>query len=88
MPRLACRMCGRRRESAAPLETLARDERRCPRCGADLALDRRVEDRRWSNRRVNPSTDPGPPAGFAERRIVDRRAGRRRRLENGQWRPQ
>jgi DNA-directed RNA polymerase subunit RPC12/RpoP len=87
MPKLACRTCGRQVYTAAPLETLARDDRRCPRCGASLASERRLEDRRVSARRVNPPTEPGPPAAVGERRIVDRRIGRRRRLENGGWRP-
>ncbi len=87
MAKLACRTCGRQVYTAAPLENLFAEERRCPRCGAYLDLDRRVEDRRTYIRRANPQADPGPPVGVAERRLTDRRLGRRRQQENGGWRP-
>ena len=93
MPKLACRTCGRQVETATPFptapggEAVAGNDARCPRCGAYLAADRRLGERRLAGRRVNLPTDPGPPAGIAERRISDRRATRRRRLENGRWRP-
>src|SRR3954452_18850891 len=79
MPKLACRTCGRQIYTAAPVTALVADERRCPRCGAYLDTDRRGDDRRSLVRRVNPPALPGPPAGTLERRVADRRAGRRRR---------
>jgi hypothetical protein len=82
MPKLACRVCGRQLYTAVALESLAAHERRCPRCGAYLALERRVIERRAGDRRRNASGDPGPPRGMAERRGADRRAAERRR---GQW---
>jgi hypothetical protein len=47
------------------LEALFTEERRCPRCGAFLHEDRRANERRSTNRRVNPSHDPGPPLAEA-----------------------
>ena len=61
MPRLACWTCGRQIYTVAPLEALFAEERRCPRCGAFVRPERREGERRQSNRRVNPPTDPGPP---------------------------
>src|SRR4051794_41705027 len=66
MPKLACRTCGRQVYTAAPLESLGRDDRRCPRCGASLASERRLEDRRVSARRGNPPTQPPPPPALGE----------------------
>jgi hypothetical protein len=85
--KLACRTCGRQVYTAAPLENLFAEERRCPRCGAYLDTDRRLEDRRHFIRRVNPPAMPGPPVGAAERRLAERRVARRRTLQNGGWRP-
>ena len=78
MPKLACRACGRQIYTTVPLESLFAEERRCPRCGALLSDERRDSERRVTNRRQNPSDDPGPPDNEAERRIADRRASRRR----------
>jgi ribosomal protein S27AE len=61
MPRLACWKCGRQLYTVAPLEELFAEERRCPRCGAFLRAERRENERRQHNRRVNPRNDPGPP---------------------------
>jgi hypothetical protein len=77
MPRLACWSCGRQIYTVAPLDALFAEERRCPRCGAGLADDRRENDRRGTIRRQNPADDPGPPDG-SERRTGDRRRGQRR----------
>ena len=62
MPHLACRTCGRRIYSVAPLSSMTADELRCPRCGAYFQEDRRVSERRTTIRRENPPMDPGPPA--------------------------
>jgi len=78
MPTLACHVCGRIVESSGPIEALNADERRCPRCGSNLAPERRSSDRRKGDRRVNPPDSPGPPGGI-ERRVADRRQNRRRR---------
>ena len=78
MPRLACWSCGRQIYTVSPLESLFAEERRCPRCGAYLDVERREGERRELNRRQNPPDDPGPPAGEGERRIADRRVKRRR----------
>jgi hypothetical protein len=64
--------------SVAVLEAMRREERRCPRCGAFFDLDRRQGSRRETNRRQNPSDDPGPPGGV-ERRAEDRRSNQVRR---------
>jgi DNA-directed RNA polymerase subunit RPC12/RpoP len=87
MAKLACRTCGRQVYTAAPPEALLAAERRCPRCGARLDADRRLEDRRQYVRRVNPPSVPGPPAGIAERRMADRRVGRRRTTGDAGWQP-
>jgi hypothetical protein len=79
MPRLACWSCGRQIYTVSPLESLFAEERRCPRCGVFLNLERREFERRERNRRQNPPDDPGPPPGVGERRVGDRRKGRRRR---------
>jgi DNA-directed RNA polymerase subunit RPC12/RpoP len=78
MPRLACWSCGRQIYTVAPLESLFAEERRCPRCGAYMDMERREVERREQNRRQNPPDDPGPPTGEGERRIADRRVKRRR----------
>jgi hypothetical protein len=82
MPKLACWSCGRQIHSVAPLDALFAEERRCPRCGALLNLDRRGAERRTTARRQNPPDDPGPPDGV-ERRVADRRENRRRRPSTG-----
>jgi DNA-directed RNA polymerase subunit RPC12/RpoP len=87
MAKLACHTCGRQLYTAAPLENLFAEERRCPRCGAYLDTDRRQDDRRQYVRRVNPPAMPGPPVGIAERRVAERRVARRRQQANGGWRP-
>jgi len=79
MPRIVCRNCGREIYTAAPIEQLFADERRCPRCGASLQDDRRENERRLNIRRVNPDDDPGPPPEASERRVEERRKIRRRR---------
>ena len=66
MPHLACRTCGRRIYSVAPLSSMTADELRCPRCGSYFQEDRRGSERRTAIRRENPSTDPGPPPRRAE----------------------
>jgi len=78
MPTLACHVCGRVVETSRALESLSADERRCPRCGSTLDIERRAGDRRQGERRNNPTNDPGPPGGI-ERRGADRRHGPRRR---------
>ncbi len=78
MPRLACRSCGREIYATAPLESLFAEERRCPRCGANLNNDRRTVERRAVVRRVNPPEEPGAPAA-EERRVDQRRRGPRRK---------
>jgi hypothetical protein len=83
VPKLACRACGRQIYTVSPLDSLFAEERRCPRCGAYLDKERRQSERRYHNRRVNPPDNPGPPAGIEERRVGDRRTGRRRQVEPG-----
>ena len=78
MPKLACWSCGRPIHSVAPLDALFAEERRCPRCGAFLNVDRRDGERRTIARRQNPPNDPGPPEADSERREADRRQSRRR----------
>lgn len=78
MPRLACRACGRQIYTTAPIESLFAEERRCPRCGANLNEERRDNERRLHNRRQNPPDDPGPPEEAGDRRGTDRRNRRRR----------
>jgi hypothetical protein len=82
MPRLACWSCGRQIYTVAPLESLFAEERRCPRCGAFLNAERRELQRRSIVRRQNPIDEPGPPSED-ERRIEDRRRGRRRQSADG-----
>lgn len=78
MPRLACWSCGRQIYTVAPVESLFAEERRCPRCGANLNNDRREFERREKLRRLNPVDDPGPPVEEAERRVDERRSIKRR----------
>lgn len=78
MPRLACWSCGRNSYATSPLESLFANERRCPRCGALMNVERRDVERREVVRRQNPPDDPGPPAD-GERRVAERRSGRSRR---------
>jgi len=85
VPKLACRACGRQIYTVAPLASLFAEERRCPKCGAPLDLERRVFERRHTQRRVNPPGDPGPPADTGERRRAERREGRRRLDGGGGW---
>lgn len=84
MPRLSCRTCGRQIYTVAPLESLFAEERRCPRCGALLTADRRLNERRTAARRENPPETPGPPQESEERRTTQRRTGRRRRPADGE----
>jgi DNA-directed RNA polymerase subunit RPC12/RpoP len=79
MPKLACMACGRNVYTTAPIEALFAEERRCPRCGAQMQNDRRATERRGQRRRVNPPDNPGPPADTGERRKGERRQGPRRR---------
>lgn len=79
MPCLACWSCGRQIYATSPLESLFVDERRCPRCGVQMNLERRDFERRERRRRQNPTADPGPPAGADERRQAERRLVPRRR---------
>jgi DNA-directed RNA polymerase subunit RPC12/RpoP len=79
MPRLACWNCGRQVYATSPLGSLFADERRCPRCGVPMNLERRVVERRACIRRQGPPEDPGPPAPAGERRLAERRLGPRRR---------
>jgi hypothetical protein len=81
MPNLACRICGRVVYTSASLDSLFAEERRCPRCGGMLFVERRVDTRRKRERRVNPPDVPGPP-GSLERRRGDRRQTERRRDAN------
>jgi hypothetical protein len=78
VPRLACRSCGRQIYATVPIEALYAEERRCPRCGANMNSERREADRRLLIRRTNPVDDPGPPAD-GERRTAARREGSRRK---------
>jgi DNA-directed RNA polymerase subunit RPC12/RpoP len=81
MPSLVCPACGKRIFTTERLDRLFGDERRCPRCGADLRPERREVERREVLRRQNSPDDPGPPSD--ERRIEDRRKARRRRTAGG-----
>jgi predicted RNA-binding Zn-ribbon protein involved in translation (DUF1610 family) len=78
MPRLACWSCGRNIYATSPLESLFAEERRCPRCGVAMNLERRDIERREQVRRQNPLADPGPPPD-GERRVAERRSVQRRR---------
>jgi DNA-directed RNA polymerase subunit RPC12/RpoP len=96
MPRIVCYTCGRQVYTVEPFESLMAEERRCPRCGSYMHVERREAERRQANRRQNPRADPGPPtapAGGAEgatgeeRRRADRRTTRRRRDPERRDRP-
>ena len=78
MPTLSCRICGRVVYTAAALDSLFAEERRCPRCGGMLFAERRKDQRRKTERRKNPPDAPGPPSGI-ERRSSERRVTKRRR---------
>jgi hypothetical protein len=78
MPNLSCRICGRVVYTSSSLDSLFAEERRCPRCGAMLFVERRMGQRRQGERRTNPPDVPGPPGSF-ERRTSERRKGQRRR---------
>jgi hypothetical protein len=86
MPRIVCYTCGRQVYTTEPFESLSIEERRCPRCGAHMQIERREGERRQSLRRQNPRDDPGPP-GEGERRAADRRTTRRRRDPEKRDRP-
>ena len=79
MPYIACWSCGRQIYTVVPLDSLFAEERRCPRCGAFLNVERREAQRRTAHRRQNPADDPGPPDVEPERRVGDRRVTRRRK---------
>ncbi|MFH1475789.1 MAG: hypothetical protein ABIG85_08030 [Chloroflexota bacterium] len=79
MPRLACWNCGHQIYATSPLESAFVAERRCPRCGVQMNLERRDVERRKQVRRQNLAGDPGPPEGAGERRHAERRLGPRRR---------
>lgn len=83
MPTLACRVCGRVVYTTAGLDSLFAEERRCPRCGSMLFAERRVDNRRQGERRVNRPDVPGPPGSF-ERRTRERRTRTRRRDDGKQ----
>jgi hypothetical protein len=78
MPRLACWSCGRQIYTPSAVDSLFSEERRCPRCGAFLNVERREGERRVHNRRQNPPSEPGPPTAGEERRVDDRRKVKRR----------
>jgi DNA-directed RNA polymerase subunit RPC12/RpoP len=87
MPRIVCFTCGRQVYTTVSFESLMAEERRCPRCGAYMHVERREAERRQAIRRQNPRDDPGPPtaaegeaaeATGGERRQTDRRTTRRR----------
>lgn len=84
MPTLACRICGRVVYTAAALDSLFAEERRCPRCGGMLSGERRVDNRRKGERRKNRQDVPGPPGNF-ERRTRERRGAQRRRDDNASF---
>lgn len=82
MPTLACRICGRVVYTTGPIESLFAEERRCPRCGGVIDVERRSgSQRRRGDRRQNPPDVPGPPDG-SERRVAERRQQRRRRTDD------
>jgi hypothetical protein len=83
MPTLACRICGRVVYTTVSLDALFAEESRCPRCGGALYGERRVDQRRKRERRVNPPDVPGPPNGI-ERRTRERRVTTRRRDDRTQ----
>ena len=69
MPRLACWSCGRQIYATSPLESLFVDERRCPRCGVPMNLERREVERRERDPPPEPArVIPVPRAEAGERR--------------------
>lgn len=78
MPTLACRICGRVVYTAASLESLFAEERRCPRCGGMLFAERRAENRRKTERRKDEPDPPSAPDSD-ERRTSQQRMHNRRR---------
>jgi hypothetical protein len=82
MPQLACRSCGRQIYTVAPFESLFAEERRCPRCGSALNLERRQVERRTAIRR-GTSLEELPASEPEERRVGDRRSERRRKPADG-----
>jgi phage FluMu protein Com len=82
MPQLACRSCGRQIYTVAPFESLFAEERRCPRCGAALNLERRQVERRTAIRR-EASFEELPASKSEDRRVGDRRGERRRKPTDG-----
>ena len=76
MPRLACVSCGRTLWATVPLGLLFAEERRCPRCGASLRDDRRVQERRLQIRRQKGEASASTSL---ERRLAERRTTQRRR---------
>ena len=96
MPRIVCFTCGRQVYTTVSFESLMAEERRCPRFGSSMHVERREAERRQAIRRQNPSDDPGPPtptgsegeeATGDERRVADRRTTRRRRDPERRNRP-
>jgi Zn-finger nucleic acid-binding protein len=77
VPGLVCPSCGKRIYTTATLDNLFAEERRCPRCGADLRAERRELERREAIRRQNEARDTPPPP--PENRLDDRRKKPRRR---------
>ena len=70
MPLLACWSCGRNIYATSPLDSLFADERRCPRCGVLMDLERRAHVRaaRRCAARILPTTrDRHPKASAASR---------------------
>jgi DNA-directed RNA polymerase subunit RPC12/RpoP len=96
MRRIVCFTCGRQVYTTVSFESLMAEERRCPRCGSSMHVERREAERRQAIRRQNPRDDPGPPATTGsegeqatgdERRVADRRTTRRRRDPERRNRP-
>jgi phage FluMu protein Com len=81
VPTLACRICGRVVYTTATLDALLPEERRCPRCGAILDVERRSDNRRKSQRRSDTAGSVRLPAG-EERRVSERRRKARRREDD------
>ena len=71
MPRLACWKCGRQLYTVSPLESLFAEERRCPRCGANLNPERR-ESRAARDDAPRQSTRRSGPPDEDERRVAER----------------
>jgi len=56
VPIRTCPVCGRVIVTTVPLETLPRDERRCPRCGFDFGNERGHTERPQNRRRRDDGT--------------------------------